>query len=268
MIRESVSIVIPAFNEQESLEPVVKKCLRVLAMITGDFEILIVDDGSKDRTGVIADRLARQPKIRVVHHGKNLGFSGAIKTCYQKAKKNLVFILPADGQIDIADIKKYLKKIRNSDIVLGYPLKRGESFIRRFNSFVFHRILCRFLFGIKFRRITTSNLYRREVLDNIQLNSKPTGALIQLELIYKALQMGYRISKVNINYYHRQGGESKGGDWKMVLNTLGELLTFWWQEKISAGLAKDIILAFVAVVMILLIVLFMDKTSQFIYIDF
>ena len=152
------------------------------------------------------DAVARKnPCVSVVHHPKNLGFSGAIKTCYNTSSKDLIFLLPADGQIHASDCELFLREIPNNDVVVGYRLTNPEPLFRRINSKVFH-MLYRSLFGVTLREISTSILWRKSVLDSIDITAIGRSALIEPEVIYKAWSAGWRIAEVAIPYYPRTTG--------------------------------------------------------------
>jgi glycosyltransferase involved in cell wall biosynthesis len=230
---ESLTIAIPAFNEEESLSDVVTKALQVAPSVAKDFEILLVNDGSTDDTGKIADQLAQKfSRVRVIHHKRNMGFSGAITTCYRKATSDLIFLMPADGQIDAFDVKHFMEKIASADVVVGYRTKSHESFIRKFNSMIFH-FLFRVLFGIPLKEISTSILWRKHVLDKIEITANPRSALIELEVIVKAWRMGARFKQVGIPFYPRLRGKAKGANLIMILATLGEIARLWWTINVT-----------------------------------
>lgn len=227
----SLTIAIPAYNEKDSIGEVAKDAILAAQTYTSEYEILLVDDGSTDGTGEIMDAIARKnSRVVVVHHPKNLGFSGAIKSCYTKSSKDLVFLLPADGQIHASDCELFLRKIDANDVVVGYRITNPEPLFRRINSKVFH-ILYRTLFGVKLREISTSILWRKSVLDSIDITAIPRSALIEPEVIYKAWSAGWRIAEVAIPYYPRTTGTAKGSNPLMILVTLKELLRFWWEQR-------------------------------------
>jgi glycosyltransferase involved in cell wall biosynthesis len=220
----TLTIAIPAYNEEESLPTVVTQAINAAKTNVAVYEILIVDDGSTDQTGTIADTFAKEHRwVKVVHHPKNQGFSGAIKTCYRKSTKELIFLLPADGQIDAGDVKLFLKAIENADVVVGYREHNPEPFFRRFNSKVFHTMY-RLLFGVRLREISTSILWRKTVIDKINITAMPRSALIEPEVIYKAWTMGFRFAQIPVPYYPRNSGKPKGANPLMMLMTFTELL--------------------------------------------
>jgi glycosyltransferase involved in cell wall biosynthesis len=228
----SLTIAIPAYNEEDSIRDVVSEAIEAAKSFTSDFEVLLVDDGSTDTTGTICDEYAKQNShIIVIHHTSNQGFSGAIKTCYKKASKELIFLLPADGQIHASDAHIFLKKATDADVVVGYRISNPEPIFRRINSAVFHT-LYRTLFGVKLREISTSILWRKSVLDSINITALERSALIEPEVIYKAWVQGYRFCEVPIPYYHRKGGKPKGANPMMIIMTIKELLRLWWSTKV------------------------------------
>ncbi len=232
----SLTIAIPAYNEAASLPDVLKDSYEIAPKYAKDFEILVVNDGSTDGTEkVIATFLRDHPKTTVVTHKTNQGFSGAIKSCYRKASKDIIFLLPADGQIDVSDIQKFWEVLPESDVVVGYRTHNPEPFTRKLNSFVFHT-LYRTLFGVKLHEISTSILWRKKVLDSLDITAIPRSALIEPEVVYKAWSAGWRFAQVPIPYYPRTGGTPKGANPLMVLITLKELIKLWWKMRIYGAL--------------------------------
>lgn len=228
----SLTIAIPAYNEASSLERVLTSALRAAQKYANEYEVLVVDDGSTDDTGAIAARFARSNShIRIIRHPGNLGFSGAIKSCYTKSKMELIFLLPADGQIDAMDVGIFLKKIDDADVVVGYRTNNPEPITRKINSFVFHT-LYRLLFGVRLKEISTSILWRKSALDHIDITAKPRSALIEPEVVYKAWAAGLRFAHVPIPYYPRTGGKPKGANPLMIIMTLKELLRLWWEMRV------------------------------------
>ena len=224
----SLTIAIPAYNEAGSIENVVAQAISAAKKLVRDFEILVVDDGSTDGTGAI---VAKHPEVKLITHTKNQGFSGAIKSCYKNATKKLVFLLPADGQIKAGDCKLFLDKIDSADVVVGYRKHNPESWSRKLNSAVFHA-LYRTLFGVRLREISTSILWRKKVLDTINITAIPRSALIEPEVVYKAWAAGWRFAEVAIPYYPRTTGKPKGTNPIMILMTIKELFRLWIDQRI------------------------------------
>lgn len=228
----SLTIAIPAYNEEGSIKNVVLAALAAAKKLSTDAEVLVVDDGSTDTTPHILKGLTKKYKnLKVVSHGKNQGFSGAIRSCYTKATKDLIFLLPADGQINAADCELFLNRLDHADVVVGYRKNNPEPWTRKLNSHVFHA-LYRTLFGVRLREISTSILWRRHVLDTIDITAVPRSALIEPEVIYKAWKYGYKFKEVAVPYYPRTTGQAKGANPLMILITIRELLRLWMEQRI------------------------------------
>lgn len=234
MFQDSISIVIPAFNEEATIVSVVDEAREVLKTLTADYEVLVVDDGSTDHTGALAEELAANDPlhVRVLHHETNKGFAGAIKTCYANASKDWVFLAPADKQVDLSELKNFVALTDGMDIVVGYRKHRADGLRRELNSTVFH-LLCRLFFGIRLKQISTSKLYRRTLLQSIPLEAAPSSAMIEPEVIFKAMQRGARTTEVGMNHYPRAAGKPKGTGVRMIFNTFGEMFRLWWVLRVA-----------------------------------
>lgn len=223
----------PAYNEEETLETVAKNALESVRKITSRYELLLVDDGSTDKTGAIADRLrASNPsKIRVIHHLKNRGFTGVIRSCYENARGDLIFLGPADGQFDYKELYLFTQEITNKDVAVAYRIVNEESSRRKFYSFFF-RLISKMLFNIKLREFTTCIMYRKKVRDSICINSNDYSCLFLPEFVYKVAKKGFKIGQVPIHFYKRKGGKEKGTNPKMILRTIVEMFKFYLEIKL------------------------------------
>lgn len=221
MKNKSISIVLPAFNEEENIEFVVKESLDVLPKITKDYEILIVDDGSTDRTGEIINKLAKiYSKIKVIHHPKNTGFAGVRKTAYSAASKELIFFAPSDRQVKISEIDKFVEKIKECDVVVSYRIKRPENFRRVITSWVFHTIL-RYVFSLPIKEMSACVMHKRDLVKTINIES--TSAFVEAEILYKLHKNGAKIGEVPISYFPRIAGKSKGDKISVIILTCWDL---------------------------------------------
>lgn len=229
---KKVSITIPAFNEEKTIEQVTLNALLSISKLAKDYEILLINDGSNDKTGKIIDSLKRKykDKIRVINHAKNLGFSGAMKSCYENANGDYIFLGPADGQFDYSQIELFLEKIPESDIVVAFRVKNEESIRRKVNSFFFH-LVAKVLFGIPLKEFSSCILYSKTVRNSIKINAASNSCLFLPELMYKAMEKKFKFAQVPINFYKRKGGVAKGSHIKMILETLSEMLRFWFEIK-------------------------------------
>ncbi|HUT46216.1 MAG TPA: glycosyltransferase family 2 protein [Sedimentisphaerales bacterium] len=228
----SISVFFPCYNEQENVGRTVEKALEVLKKLNADFEAIIVDDGSSDGTGRIADEIAgRDGRVKVVHHEGNLGYGAALQSGFKAATKELVFYTDGDGQFDINEMPPLLAFMEQYDIVSCYRLNRRDPIIRKINGWCWTRLIC-LMFGLKIRDIDCAfKLYKREIFDKIELSS--TGALIDAEILARAARKGYRITQKGVHHYPRTAGEQSGANIRVVLRAFKEL--FKLQSRIRSG---------------------------------
>lgn len=222
-----VSLVLPAFNERENLEAVVRRAAEVLPSLTESFEIVIVDDGSRDGTGELADRLAEEyPMVRVVHHKVNRGYGAALRSGFAAARGDFVLFMDADQQFDPADLAHLAPFVPHADIVAGYRVQRRDPWIRLFYASIFN-LAMRFLFGITIRDIDCAfKVVRTDLLRALDL--RMDGALINTELLTKAQRAGATIVEVGIRHYPRLSGEPTGGSWEVIARAVREVGWLWW----------------------------------------
>jgi len=219
----SLSVFFPCYNEEANVERTTLAALGACAAITGDFEIIIVDDGSVDRTGEIADRLAGEDeRVRVVHNRPNRGYGGALQAGFRAAAKEWVFYTDGDGQFDFREIPRLLDLLDRFDIVSAYRLNRCESGVRRFNAWAWTR-LCNVVLGLGgIRDVDCAfKLYPRRLFDEIEMRS--LGALIDAEILARAVRRGYRIGQVGVRHYPRRAGEPTGASLRVIARAFREL---------------------------------------------
>ncbi len=205
--KPSVSVVLPAYNEQENLRRETETWRRVLARECERFEIILVDDGSADETPAIADALAEEfDEVRVIHHRPNKGYGAALRSGFTSARMPLVFYTDADGQFKPDEITKLFALIDEADIVTGYRADRQDPWMRKFFSWGFKRFIG-FLFGVHVRDCDCAfKLYRRKVFDEITIDSDQF--FVDAEVLAKANVLGYRIEETPVTHLARAGGES------------------------------------------------------------
>ncbi len=218
-----VTIAMPAFDEAPNLDRVADEALAALTASAVDGELLIVDDGSGDGTGAIADAIAaRDARVRVVHHERNRGFSGAMTTSLRQAAGDWVFLVPADGQIDMTELGRFLAASGDADIVVGVRTRRAEGIGRVLLSRAFHRI-AKTLFPLPLEEMSSVFLFRRSLTATLPVRSRPNGATFLPELLYRAHVRGARFAVLPITPRARMGGQAKGARLSVVLITLLEL---------------------------------------------
>jgi len=224
----SLSLGVPCYNEAGNLERVAGEILRVLPQYFRDFEIILVNDGSKDCTGEIADRLAAQhPQIRVIHHPANRGYGAAVKSGYFAAQKDLVCLYPGDGQFDIREIGKLLPVMETADIAATYRIDRQDPFHRKVNQFLYNKGIW-LLFGIPLKDIDCGfKLMKSKIFRIIDLESN--GALIDAEFYFKSRRKGFTYREIGVTHLPRETGASTGAKLQVIFHAAYEIIKFWWK---------------------------------------
>ncbi|MGA2171923.1 MAG: glycosyltransferase family 2 protein [Sedimentisphaerales bacterium] len=222
----SISVFFPCYNEEGNVERVVRRAVEVCEELGADFEIIIVDDGSADGTGRIADALAAaDSRVRVVHHCPNLGYGAALQSGIRAATKQLVFFTDGDGQFDTGEITLLLPLIEQNDIVCGYRLDRSDPIVRKLNGWLWTRLV-NLLFGMHIRDIDCAfKLFRREVFADMRMSSG--GALISAEILARATRRGCRIAQVGVHHYPRTAGKQTGAKLRVILRAFKELFALY-----------------------------------------
>jgi glycosyltransferase involved in cell wall biosynthesis len=218
----SLSIFFPCYNEEGNIERVTRAALDVAPRFAERFEIILVDDGSSDRTGEISDSLAAEvSQVRAVHNRPNLGYGGAVARGLTESQMEWIFFTDGDGQFDIGELPKLVELLDRCDLAVGYRVNRADNAIRRLNAFCWG-VLIRALFGLKVRDIDCAfKLLPKSLINAIELHSG--GAMISAELLAKAKYRGLRIAEVGVNHHPRTAGEQTGANPKVILKAFREL---------------------------------------------
>jgi len=228
----SLSVFFPCYNEEANVERTTLAALEACRSVSSDFEIIIVDDGSRDRTGEIADRLASEHEnVRAVHNRPNRGYGGALQRGFLEATKEWIFYTDGDGQFDFKEIPKLLELLDRHEIVSAYRLARIDPLIRRINGGGW-TMLCNLVLGMRVRDIDCAfKIYPRRLFDEIKMESE--GALIDAEILARATRKGYRIGQVGVHHYPRTAGTQTGANLKVIARAFVELLKL--RRRIVAG---------------------------------
>jgi glycosyltransferase involved in cell wall biosynthesis len=237
-IATELSVVLPAFNEEANIEDVVRKCTAYLDTRVPEYELLVVNDGSRDRTAEILDRLAKEfPRLRPLHHPQNRGYGAALRTGFDAARKRFVFYMDGDGQFDIGDLDVVLPLVADDDhIVTGYRIERRDPFVRRLNARLFGGWLIPLMLKFRVRDLNCAfKLIPKKVLDNITLDS--TGALINAELYGRAVRRGFGITEVGVHHYPRPAGVQTGAHLSVIVRAFYDL--FRLRRKILETESKE-----------------------------
>ncbi len=218
----SLTIFFPCYNEEGNVERITASALEAAPEFADRFEIILVNDGSRDRTGEIADRLASEhPQVRAVHNQPNLGYGGAVRRGLAEASMEWIFFTDGDGQFDIKELSRLIELLDRCDFAVGYRIKRADPFIRKLNAWCWGTLV-RMLFGLKVRDIDCAFKLLPGSLNNaVRLHSN--GALVSTELLAKAKYRGLRIAETGVHHYPRTAGEQTGADLKVILKAFREL---------------------------------------------
>jgi glycosyltransferase involved in cell wall biosynthesis len=220
-----ISAVLPAFNEAGNLERSVGGVARALASRARNFEIVVVDDGSRDETPALLDRLkAQHGELRVVRHPVNRGYGAALRSGFEAARLSWIFLIDADNQFDPDEVDLLIARAGDADIVAGYRQHRRDPLARRLNAWAFFGLV-RMLFGPLAKDVNCAfKLLRRDLLARMELHTQ--GALINTEILVLAHQLHARVIEVPVHHYPRTAGKQTGANPRVVLRAFAELLAF------------------------------------------
>jgi glycosyltransferase involved in cell wall biosynthesis len=242
--RISLTAFFPAYNDQHTIERIVRTAAEEMRKVTDDFEVLVVDDGSKDETGAILDRLtAELPYLRVIHHEKNLGYGAALITGFSNARKELIFYTDGDGQYDVREMHNLLAKLGpNIDLVNGFKVKRSDPWYRIWIGATYRRAM-RSAFGLSIRDVDCDfRLFRRHIFDTIKLESR--SGVICVEMAKKFDEAGFRMEEVPVSHYPRLHGRSEFFRFRHLAHTFRGLVKIWWKMILSRRLLLLMSVAF------------------------
>ncbi len=228
MYSYGVSVFFPAYNDAPSLPGLIAKAFSVLEANVEDFEVIVVNDGSHDNTGQVLSELAGQhgSRMRIITHEVNRGYGGALRSGFEAATKDFVFYTDGDGQYDVGELPKLLKRMRAGvSFVNGYKLERNDPWHRIWIGKTYNQF-ARLLFNVSLRDIDCDfRLIRRSLLEEIQLES--TSGTICVELVRKLELCGMDVEEVGVHHYARLHGRSQFFRVKSLLSTLYQLLRLW-----------------------------------------
>ncbi len=224
-----LSVFFPAYNDGGTIASLVISAVKVAGSLTPDFEVIVVNDGSKDDTPQILDELARlyPDHVRVVHHPKNRGYGGALRTGFATATKDFVFYTDGDGQYDPAEMTVLWATMTDDvDWVNGWKISRADPLHRIVIGRVYHHAV-KLLFGLKVRDVDCDfRLMRRRIFDVVRLE-KDSG-VICLEMMKKFQDAGFRVAETPVHHYHRAHGHSQFFNFRRIAQTAMDVLKLWW----------------------------------------
>ncbi len=223
----SISVFFPAYNDEGSIAGMVNNALKLLPQFTDDYEVIVVNDGSSDGTAAALDDLARQhSRVRVIHHPRNRGYGGALRTGFINATKDWVFYTDGDGQYDVNEMAKLVPLMTDEvDVVNGYKIRRSDG-KRRIILGAIYKLLARMLFQLPIRDVDCDfRLMRRSAIQSIDLVS--TSGVVCTEMVFKLRRSGCRFTETPVNHYPRLHGQSQFFTFRRVAKTALDFFVLW-----------------------------------------
>ena len=218
----SLSAFFPVHDEEDNVVPMAEAVLAVLADVATAWELVIIDDGSRDATGSRADALAEsRPGVRVVHHPNNRGYGAAIRSGLAAARHDWVFYTDGDRQFDPRQITRLVAELPRADVVIGWRARRADHALRRLNTFAWNTLI-RVLFGLRVRDVDCAfKLLPRRALEGLVLEAE--GAMVSTELLAHLRRRGLRIAEIPVDHFPRTSGTPSGNDLRVILRAFREL---------------------------------------------
>jgi glycosyltransferase involved in cell wall biosynthesis len=228
MTVSSISAVLPAYNEEANIGPTLEVVVKTLEPLVDDYEVIAVDDGSRDATAArVEEMAARYPQVRLVRHPVNRGYGAALYTGFTSSTKEWIFFTDSDRQFDVAELSKLIPLTEEADLVAGYRAPRKDPFLRVLFGWGWS-VLVTMLFGYTARDIDCAfKLFRREIIDRITIHSR--GATFSAEFLVRGKRAGYTIREVPVAHLPRQVGSQTGARLDVITRAFRELIRFRWQ---------------------------------------
>ena len=227
---KGVSVVIPAYNEQDNVAKCLTSVSSVIKKLKLDAEVIVVDDGSTDQTGEIARKFIKKiPNLKIVTNHPNRGYGAAFKSGFYNASLPWIAFIDADGQFDFSEISHFLETQKNTDadLVIGYYLGRKVSALRKLNSFLW-QVVVFILFGLRVKDIDCGfKLVSKKVIDTIPRLESERGAFISSEFLIKVRKSGFKIVQIGVNHYPRKQGEATGAKLNVIIRSFLDLFSLW-----------------------------------------
>lgn len=232
-MKPSLSIFFPVYNDWGTIGSLVTQAIATAEKLTDDYEIILVNDGSKQMTVDILNFLEKtHPRLRVIHHPQNRGYGGALKSGIYACTKDLIFYTDGDAQYDVSEMTRLFEKMNEQvDVVNGWKLKRSDPFYRVWIGKAYH-YFTKWLFKFKIRDVDCDfRLMRRKIFDQIYLESD--SGLICVEMIKKITDAGYRFAEVPVTHHFRPSGKSEFFNFFRVFNVGIDMIKLWWKIEVK-----------------------------------
>lgn len=221
MVR-SLTVILPAFNEAANIERAVRETIRACERLNLDFEIIVVDDGSRDATGrLVRVFVESDPRVHEIHHPQNRGYGAALRSGIEESGKEHIFFTDSDLQFNMDDLDLLLQRADAFDIIAGYRAPRVDPLLRRVNAWGWG-LLVGTLFDLHVRDIDCAfKLFHRRVFEAVPIRA--IGAFVNSEILIRAIAAGFTIAEVPVRHYPRPAGVPTGNNPKVVVRALLEL---------------------------------------------
>jgi len=203
-----LTVVLPAFDEEPNLASLLERALDVLPGVATEWEVIVVDDGSRDATARVVGAFVDEhhPRVRLMRHARNLGYGAAIATGFAAARGDLVFYTDADHQFDLSELVDFVPEIEHADVVVGFRVYRYDSVLRCILAWGYNRLV-RVLFRVRVRDVDCAyKLFRRSALDHIEIETR--DFFVDTELVAKARRAGCRVIEKGVRHYPRAAGRT------------------------------------------------------------
>jgi glycosyltransferase involved in cell wall biosynthesis len=227
--KPGLSVFFPAYNDAGTIASLVLVAHMTARELTDDHEVIVVEDGSPDHTGALLDEMARHfPWLKIVHHGTNRGYGGALRSGFATASKELVFYTDGDAQYDPREMRRLWEALSPAvDFVNGYKISRNDPLHRVVIGRLYHWFV-KLAFGLRLRDVDCDfRLLRRDVFDKVRLTR--SSGVICVELMKNVQDHGYRLAEVPVHHFHRSYGKSQFFNFPRVARTLADLARLWWE---------------------------------------
>jgi glycosyltransferase involved in cell wall biosynthesis len=227
--KPGLSIFFPAYNDAGTIASLALLAHMTARTLTDDYEVIVVEDGSPDHTGALLDEMATHfPWLKVVHHEKNRGYGGALRTGFLVASKELVFYTDGDAQYDPREMTRLWEAFSpDVDFVNGYKISRNDPLHRVVIGRLYHWLV-KIAFGLRLRDVDCDfRLMRRGVFAKVRLTR--SSGVICVELMKKVQDHGFRVAEVPVHHFHRSYGKSQFFNFPRVARTLADLSRLWWE---------------------------------------
>ncbi len=226
-----ISIIFPAYNEEASIVSAVSKAVKFAQKKFSNFEIIVVNDGSKDKTGQLVLDFAKDNKsVRVINHSTNQGYGAAVWDGLKAAHGKYIFFTDSDLQFDIGELERFITYIKENDVVIGYRAKRHDPWMRKLNAWGWKWIV-RILLGLKIKDVDCAfKLFKREVIEKIDVESH--GATFSAELLYKIKKAHFEVKELPVKHMPRKAGSPTGAKLSVIRKAFIEIWCLYLKDPV------------------------------------